>query len=135
MSRLADHRRFGRAVMLLIAAAGLVLCGALVAAGHGSSLSGVVAGALIAEVDAFLLARSLSRFAAMGDRIGARALTMMMMTRFLAVSAMVGVIITARGVDPLGVVSGFLILPAAIVAVGLASLRSEQSTRVDGAAG
>ena len=135
MSRLADHRRFGRAVMLLIAAATLVLCGALLAAQHGSSLSGVVAGAVIAEADAFLLARSLTRFAAMSDRIGARALTMMMMTRFLAVAAMVGVLITAKGVDPLGVVSGFLLLPVAIVAVGIASLRSEHTQGIDSAAG
>jgi hypothetical protein len=135
VSRLADHRRFGRAVMLLIAAAALLLCGALLAAQHGSSLSGVVAGAVIAEADAFLLARSLTRFAAMSDRVGARALTVMMMTRFLGVSAMVGVIITAKGIDPIGVVSGFLLFPAAIVAVGIASLRSEHPKGINGAAG
>ena len=137
MSRLADHRRFGRAVMLLIAAAALALCGALLATGHDSSVSGVVAGAVIAEIDALLLARSLSRFAALGDRVGAGALTLMMMTRFVAVSLMVGVIISAKGIDPLGVISGFLLLPAAIVAVGVGSLRHDarQPKGMNGAAG
>ena len=122
-TRLEDHRRFQRAVMAGIAAMALTLGGVLAITGHGRSLSGLCAGALIAEVDALLLGRSLSRFAARSDLIGARALTVMMMSRFLMVSAMVGVVVCAQGIDPLGVVAGVMLFPVAITVVGITAVR------------
>lgn len=128
MIGLDDHRRFGAAVTVVIAAAALLLAGLLVLSGRGGAVPGLGAGAAIAAVDAWLLARSLSRFSArsdeLGDRFGSRALTMLMMTRFLSVSAMVGVVICAKGMDPVGVVVGVLLFPAAIVAVALFALRA-----------
>ena len=103
-----------------------MIVGALAVAGRTESAAGVFAGALIAEIDALLLGRSLSRFDEHSDLIGARALTVMMMSRFVLVSSMVGVVIIARGLDPLGVVTGFMLLPAAIVLVGMVSARLDR---------
>jgi hypothetical protein len=134
MTRLTDHRRFGRTTMLVIAAAALLLTGVLAAAGRESAISGVLAGSLIAEIDAWLLARGLSRFADHSDRVGARALTVLMLGRFALIGAMVGVVLSAQGFDPFGVVAGFLLFPMAIVAVGIASLRADHHQGVNGAA-
>ena len=133
---LDDHRRFSRATMLLVASAALVIGGLLTAAGRTASLSGLCAGTAVAEVDLFLLARSLSRFDAHRELVGARALTVMMMARFLLISGMVGVVITARGVDPLGVVVGVLLFPASLTVVGLLALRTRHDAdrRLDAAA-
>lgn len=134
MTRLTDHRRFGRSTMLVIAAAALLLAGALAAAGRQAAISGVVAGSLIAEIDAWLLARGLSRFAENSDRVGARALTVLMLARFAMIGGMVGLVLSARGFDPIGVVAGFMLFPAAIVAVGVSSVRAEQHRGMNDAA-
>jgi hypothetical protein len=122
--------------MLVIAATALLLGGALLAAGRNSGAVGLAAGALIAEADAWLLGRSLSRFEKHRNLINARALTMMMFARFLTVAAMVGVVITARGLDPIGVIAGFLLFPVSITLVGVVTLRQERAAegRLGGAA-
>ena len=128
MIRLDDHRRFGAAVTLVIVAAALLIAGLLLIAGRQRAVPGLGAGAGIAAIDGWLLSRSLTRFSErsdqLGDRVGSRALTMLMMTRFLSVSTMVGVVICAKGMDPLGVIVGVLLFPVAIVGVALGALRA-----------
>ena len=127
MIHLDDHRRFGAVVTVVIAAAALLIAGLLLVAGREGAVPGLAAGAVIAAIDAWLLARSLTRFNQRSAELGgsgSRALTMLMMTRFLSVSAMVGVVICAKGMDPIGVIVGILLFPMAIVVVGLAALRA-----------
>lgn len=127
MTPLADHRRFARATVAAVAGAAILVAVALLAGGRRPAALGVVAGATIAEVDAVLLARSLTRLGDHLGEVGARTLTTVLMVRFLVVSSMVGTLLCARGLDPLGVVVGILLLPVAIVAVALLGQRRERT--------
>lgn len=115
---LDDHRRFARATMATIAVLALAAGGALGLVHRVGAGVGLGVGAAIGEVDVLLLQRTLSRLGGRLEVIGARAVTLSLLVRFVLVSATVGAVLCARGLDPLGVVAGVLLLPLALVVVG-----------------
>lgn len=126
MSRLTDHRRFATATALWIVGGCAVLAALLLAAHRVGAVSGVAAGGAVALVDVLLMVRGLDRIARRGIvRAGPRAVRGALFSRFLMVAVLIGLVVCARGVSPVGVFLGFMMLPVAIVAVGASSLRQE----------
>ncbi len=139
MNRLTDHRRFATATALTV----VVLCGLLsalfVAAGRLEAVPGLCAGSAVALADVWLTVRVLNRLQRRGAAtVGARALAVATFSRFLLIALLIGVVLTARGLNPVGVVVGFMLMPLAIILVGVMSLWREShggGRRLNGAAG
>ena len=133
MTRLTDHRRFALATALVITVSSLVLCALLAILGRPHSVAGVAAGSGVALLDVFLMVRALDRLQRRGaGGVGARAVTAILMLRFALIGMLVGLVLAIRGLDPFGVVVGFLLLPAAITAVGMSALRGRHAAQDGG---
>jgi ATP synthase I subunit len=133
MTRLTDHRRFALATALVVTVSSLVLCALFALLGRPHAVAGVAAGAAIALLDIALMVRGLDRLQSRGGGgVGARALTVVTLMRFALIGVLVGMVLALRGLDPIGVVVGFLLMPAAILAVGINALRSDPTANVDG---
>lgn len=138
MSRLSDHRRFAAATAITVALGCAVLGILLAVLGRATAISGLVAGTVVALIDVALMVRAIDRLNRRGIAgLGARTVRSTLFSRFLIVAVLIGVVICARGLQPVGVVIGFMLLPLAIVLVGVVSLYREAHTapgRFDGAA-
>ncbi|GAC1340597.1 MAG: hypothetical protein NVSMB29_09710 [Candidatus Dormibacteria bacterium] len=122
-STLDDHRRIARWTLLVIAGLIAVLAGLLALLGRASAIPGLLAGGGLAALDVLLLARGLSRFGRASHSVGAGALTGALLSRFVVVGSLMGVLMAARTLAPVAVIAGFLTLPVGLVSVGLASIR------------
>jgi hypothetical protein len=131
---LQDHRGFERASIWFIAAAALVLTGVLVLTQHGDAAVGLIVGAALAVLDARMLGRSLTRFAARSGELKAQHLTTMMLARFLFVAVAAGLLVSMGRVSPLGVVAGLLLFPVGVVTMALRALSAERRERPAGEA-
>jgi len=116
---LDNHQRFGRTTLVAVLVLAGVLTTLLSVAGRERAAIGLLAGALVACTDAYMLSRTLSRFARNVENIRARALTAAMMSRFLTIGGLATVLIAVGGLDAIGVLAGLLLLPVAIVGVAL----------------
>ena len=95
------------------------------AVGRGDALPGLFAGTAVGVVDVLLLTRSLHRFGG-GRGLNARALGTGMLTRFLSVGILLGLVLCIHGLNPLAALVGFLLMP---LAVGLSGVRALQHER------
>ena len=113
----SDHRVLAtRAVRLMLAFACAVAV-LMVALRRADALTGLAAGTAVGVADVFLLSRSLTRFGG-GAAINPRALGVGMLTRFLCVGVLLGLVLSTRLVNPLGAIVGFLLMPAAVAVTG-----------------
>ena len=130
-----DHRGLALRSVGAISATTAVLAIALVATGRAGAVLGLLAGAAVGVADVFLLARSLTRFAG-GTAVNPRALGLGMLTRFLAVGALLGLVLCVRTINPLAALVGFLLMPASVAVVGArASRRSRTTGAIDAVSG
>lgn len=125
MTSLGDHRRYALATAAVISGADVLIISALLLAGRAAAVPGLLAGSGVALLDVLLLARGLDRFRSRGAAVGARALATSTFMRFALVGLLVGLAACTRGVNPIGVFVGFMLLPFAIVAVGSVALWRE----------
>ncbi len=112
---------------MLAAAALLAL--ALLAARRPDAIPGLGAGTAVGIADVALLSRSLTRFGG-GGAINPRALGVGMLTRFLAVGVLLGLVLCVRSLNPLAALVGFLLMPAAVAVAGT---RFNRRNRLEGA--
>jgi hypothetical protein len=139
MNRLLDHRRFAAATAIAVGVLDALLVLGAFALSRGREVApGLLIGGGLALGDILLLSRSLDRLSGRSGAVGSRAVTAMLMGRFASISLLVGIAVCARGISPLAVFIGFLLLPLCIGIVGAASLRSGPGSthgRLGGAAG
>jgi len=139
MNRLLDHRRFAAATAGVVGAFDLALILAAVALGRAGELApGFAIGGGLALGDILMLSRSLDRLSTRTGAVGSRAVTVMLMGRFASISVLIGIAAAARGISPVAVFAGFLLLPLAIAVVGAVSLRQGDGSvpgSLNGAAG
>ena len=133
---LDDHRQFGMATLVALVALALPLTAALLLAGRAPVIGALWLGVAIAAADVVLLMRGVSRFGGLlarmtNDEQPKRA-TGGLMSRFVAVAVLLGLAMAARTVNPIAVLAGFLLLPAALVTVGCVAIRRSTG---DGGAG
>lgn len=141
MTRLTDHRRFARDTATAVVAASALLAGLLLLTHRPQSAAGVAVGGAVGLFDILLMVRGLDRLRRMlGSGLPSSAVSVSVFTRFLLVGVLVGVMMCFRGLDPIGVVAGFLLFPVSIGLVGGMALRRDlraqaRSGRLPGAAG
>jgi hypothetical protein len=122
-SVLDDHRRLGAATLAVLLGLTLTVSVALVAAGRAQAVMGVAVGALIAGADVVLLTRGVTRFGRLLHRTATpRGLTGGLLSRFLAVAALLGLAMATPSLNPIAVVGGFLLMPFALATVGCTAI-------------
>ena len=122
-SPLDDHRSVAAWTLVVIGGLIAVIAALLLVVGRAAAIPGLLAGGGLAALDVLLLARGLSRFGRASQSIGAGALTGALLSRFVVVGSLMGVLMAARNLAPVAVIAGFLTLPVGLVSVGLASIR------------
>ncbi|MBJ7610401.1 MAG: ATP synthase subunit I [Candidatus Dormibacteraeota bacterium] len=130
MAVLDDHRGLAAHTIVVMTVLAAVLSLALLAARRADALPGLLAGTAVGVADVTLLSRSLRRFAA-GDGLSARALGAGMLSRFLSIGILLGLVLCIRGLNPLAALVGFLFTPLAIGVSGVRALRRDQKALVD----
>ncbi|MFN2451448.1 MAG: hypothetical protein ABR541_03755 [Candidatus Dormibacteria bacterium] len=123
MSALDDHRSIAAWTLAVIAGLIGVLAILLALVGRPGAIPGLLAGGALAALDVLLLARGLSRFGRASHSIGAGALTGALLSRFVVVGSLMGMLMAVRSLAPVAVIAGFLTLPVGLVSVGLALIR------------
>ena len=122
---LDDHRRFSHATLLALVALGCLLSGPLLVSGRSGAVPGLWMGITIAGTDVVLLSRGVTRFSRLTDGYSApvKGMTGGLMSRFVAIGLVLGLAMAARTLNPIAVVCGFLLLPAALLTVGCVAIR------------
>ena len=103
--------------------AGLILAGALAAVaaillvlGHGSAVSGLVAGGVLGFANLTWMVSSATRL--MGLATGARVIQVVALIRFLIMACLLGLILIIGHVNPVAAVAGYGLVPIAAAAAG-----------------
>lgn len=99
-----------------------VIAVATLAMRRADALGGLAAGTAVGIADVYLLSRSLTRFAG-GGVMNPRALGVGMLTRFLAVGVLLGLVLCVRSLNPLAALVGFLLMPVSVAVTGSRSSR------------
>lgn len=126
---LDDHRGLAAATIRVIVLLAAILAVALLAARRTDALAGLFAGTAVGVADVLLLSRSLRRFGA-GSGLNARALGTGMLTRFLSIGILLGLVLCVHGINPLAALVGFLLMPAAVGVAGVRALRGERAALI-----
>ncbi len=114
---LDDHRGLAVHTTRLMVLMAAVIGAGLVAARRPDALAGLAAGTAVGVADVYLLSRSLTRFDG-GGVLNPRALAAGMITRFLSIGVLLGLVLCIRALNPLAALLGFLLMPAAVAVTG-----------------
>ncbi len=117
-----DHRGLAVHTTRLMIALAAVIAIAAVTARRADALTGLAAGTAVGVADVYLLSRSLTRFAG-GGTMNPRALGVGMLTRFLAVGVLLGLVLCVRSLNPFAALVGFLLMPVSVAVTGSRSSR------------
>lgn len=123
MTVLDDHRHLAGATVAVTALGAFGLSLLSVVTGRAALVPGLLTGATVAAADVWLLVRGLDRFARVPAGASSRALTGALMGRFSVIGTLLGLAMAVPRLNPLGVLSGFLVFPLALVLVGVAASR------------
>lgn len=124
-SVLEDHRSLAARTLRVMAVLAALLAAALLATGRSSALSGLAAGTAVGAADVMLLSRSLTRFGG-GGPMNPRALGVGMLTRFLSIALLLGLMLSTRSLNPLATLVGFMLMPASVAMVGVWATRRDR---------
>lgn len=112
----SELRQFQFRAGVILAAALALLAGTLFLLGHGSAVSGLVAGGLLGFANLTWMVSSATRL--MGQRVGARSIQAVAFVRFILVACLLGLILIIARVNPIAAVAGFGLFPMAAAASG-----------------
>jgi len=117
---ISELRRFQLRAGAMLAAALAAAAAVFLVLGHGSAISGLLAGGLLGLVNLTWMVSSATRL--MGHSISARSIQAVAFVRFLLVAVLLGVILIVGHVNPVGAVIGYGLFPIAAAAAGWRSL-------------
>lgn len=123
MTVLDDHRQLAAATVAVTASAAVTIALILALSGHVSSAPGILVGAALGVADVLLLRRALTRYARRRRDDAPGPLTSMLISRFAVIGSLLGLLMAARGLQPLSVVAGFLLFPVSLGGVAVIGAR------------
>ena len=112
----SELRQFQFRAGVILAAALAALAAILLALGHGSAVSGLIAGAVLGFANLTWMVSSATRL--MGHAVGARGIQAVAFVRFLIVACLLGLILIIGHVNPIAAVAGYGLFPIAAAASG-----------------
>jgi FtsH-binding integral membrane protein len=116
----SELRQFQVRAGIILAAALLALAGILIVLGHGSAVSGLLAGGLLGYANLTWMVSSATRL--IGRAVEPRAVQLVAFVRFLMVACLLGVILIIGHVNPISAVAGYGLFPIAAAVSGWRSL-------------
>jgi len=112
----SELRQFQFRAGLILAAALAALAAVLLALGHGSAVSGLIAGGVVGFANLTWMVSSATKL--MGHAVGARSIQAVAFVRFLIVACLLGLILVVGHVNPVAAVAGYGLFPIAAAASG-----------------
>ncbi len=112
----SELRRFQRRAGAMLAAVVLTLSVVLALLGYRAAISGLLAGGLLGFANLTWMVSSATRL--MGQSASARSIQAVAFVRFLAIAALLGLILIVGHVNPVGAVVGYGLFPIAAAAAG-----------------